>query len=607
MPEPINGVTTIDGSTDWAGGVDSVRVTTIQGELNPNGLARNQLAWLDNATVRDGGITPRGGYIETGTIANSSGFYQGEFMYDPFNVDPYLIIAIGGHILKVTVTPSFTVTDLSTQFGQFMPSSQDQFFFCQGEQFLVIQAGDNVTLPLFFDGNTLRRSRGITNTAVPPGTPGVNEIPAATAMAYYEGRLWYATGRVANAGDMVKGPSGTNAAPTFYGNNDSILNVTENPLVLGGDGFAVPAQSGNIRALFYNANLNSALGQGQLFIGTRRQIFSLNVPVTRSDWIGATNNNQPLMTVVQTVNGPVGDRSVVLENGDVYYQSLEPSVRSLLTALRYWNQPGNIEISAQENRILQFNNRALMRFSFGLDFASRLYQSALPQQTPQGVVFQALMPLDFIPMSSFGSNQIPIWEGMIEGLNMLGGQTGDFGGLQRAFLTVVSAADSSIKLFEMTEFGKFDVSAAAPNGARISWYAEFPAFTWGDPFILKKMVSAELWVDRIYGDVVFKMEYRPDGSTCWFPWHTWKACSTRNSCEDVHNPICYPITTFGEGNRQTMTLPLPPGACQTQNRRPSNVGYQFQPKLTVDGSCRVRGLLLHSEVKDRSLYQGIVC
>lgn len=590
-----------DGSMDWSGGVDSVRVTTIQSPLNPNGLARNQLAWLDNATVRDGGITPRGGYIELGQIA-PTGLFQGEFMYDPFNADPYQIVAISGHIYKVQISPSFAVTELSTSPALLMPAAQEQFFFCQAEQFLVIQAGDFSTLPLFWDGTTLRRSKGITNSAVAPGTPGVNEIPAAGAMDYFMGRLWYAVGRVVSAGDMVFGPSGT--AP--YRFTDAVLNVTENPLITGGDGFAVPAQAGNVRSVFHNANLNSQLGQGNLFVGTRRAIFSLNVPVTRSDWLAVNNNNQPLMTVVQLVNGTVGDRSVTQVNGDVYYQSLEPSVRSLFSTLRYWNQPGNIEISAQENRVLQFNNRALMRLGFGIEFGSRLLQSALPRQTLNGVVHDALMPLDFIPMSTLGGNQQPVWEGMTEGLAMFQGATGDFGGNQRAFLTCLSARDQSIKLFEMTEFERFDSNSLDPS-ARIQWYIEFPSFTWNDPFMFKKLVSAELWVDRIFGTVMFTMQYRPDGETCWLPWHIWKVCSAKNSCENVNNPICYPIQPFGEGYRATMTLPTPPIRCEAANHRPSNHGYQFQPKLIVKGYCRIRGLLLYAERLDRQLYAANVC
>jgi len=603
MPGPINGVALADGSMDWSGGVDSIRSTTIQSPQTPNGLARNQLAWLDNATVRDGGISPRGGYSLVGQVHDANGLFQGKFMYEPgTSTNPYELWAISGNIYKVVVSPSFSVTNLSAQFHLTLPPTLDQYFFVQAEQFVVIQAGDFTTLPLFWDGTTLRRSKGITNKAVAPGTPGVNEIPAAGPMDYFMGRLWYAIGRQVNAGDIVGGNSGTVA----YQFTDAVLNVTENPLVLGGDGFTVPTQSGNIRAVFHNANLNTSLGQGNLFVGTRRAVYSLNVPVTRADWIAATNSNQPLMTVVQLVNGPVNDRSVTQVNGDVYYQSLEPAVRSLLSAVRYFNQPGNIQISAQENRILQFNDRSLMRFASGVEFGSRLFQTALPKQLPQGVIHQAMMPLDFLPMSSFGSNQNPVWEGMNEGLQILQFATGDFGGLQRTFAAVVSGIDSVFELWELSEFNQFDDNRTDSN-ARIQWYAEFPSFTWGDEFALKKLVSADLWVDRIYGTVIFQLDYQPDGEACWLPWHQWQVCSARNSCEDVNNPICYPITPYGEGYRSMMSMPRPPTVCERGNQRPSNIGYQFQVRLRVKGYCRVRGLILYAEQLDRQLYQNLVC
>jgi len=39
--------------------------------------------------------------------------------------------------------------------------------------------------------------------------------------------------------------------------------------------------------------------------------------------------------------------------------------------------------------------------------------------------------------------------------------------------------------------------------------------------------------------------------------------------------------------------------------RPGNVGYQMQPRLTVKGFCRVRGLLLHAEQVERKLYTNL--
>jgi hypothetical protein len=603
MPGPRSDIVIVDGSQDWSGGVDSVRVPTLQDQSNPNGLARNMLAWAGDATVRDGGISPRGGYSLLGHIHDGSVLFQGGFLYEPTGADPYLVVCLSGHTYRIIPGPPASVVEISNP-ALLMPPTQTEFFFVQAEQFLVIQAGDNATLPLFWDGSTLRRSKGITNTAVAPGTPGINEIPAATAMDYYMGRIWYSIGRRANAGDIVDGPSGTLA----YQFTDSVLNVTENPLVVGGDGFAVPTQDGNIRALFHNGQLNSALGQGNLFIGTRTAIYSLSVPVTRADWIAASNTNQPLMSVALLTNGTVNDRSIVEVNGDPYFQSLEPSIRSLFSSIRYFNQPGQLEISNQETRLIQFNDRALLRYSTGAFCDNRLLESALPKQLPQGVVHQALAPLDFVPMSTFGSNQQPVWEGVFSGLQFLQLFTGDFGGLERCFAVTVSEIDSAIELWQINNSGsvKFD-SNRFDSSSRIEWFIEFPAFTWGDAMALKKLVASELWIDRLTGEVMFTMDYRPDSETCWINWMQWKECSAKNSAEDCNNPISYPLKGFGPGYKSTMTLPNPPVSCECSTRRPSNIAYQFQCRLTIKGYCRIRGFLMYAEPVERALWAGLVC
>jgi len=598
-----------DGSVDWSGGVDSQATTTIQSAKNPNGIQRNQLCWLDNATVRDGGITCRSGFTQLATIADRREYFQGKFMYSPTGADPYEVFSISGHILIYNFT-SGQLVDLTAAFShnvpQFNPGGDVEPFFVQAEQFLIIQAGDyqtTGTLPFIWDGNILRRSKGITNKAVAPGTPGVNEIPAAGPMDYFMGRIWYALGRQVSAGDIVRGPSGTLA----YHFDDSVLNVTENPMVLGGDGFTIPSSDGTvIRGIKHSANIDAALGQGRLFVGTRRAIYALNVPVTRTDWINATNNNQPLMTVVQIANGWVNDKSVTTVNGDLFYQSLEPGIRSLIQCMRYFNQWGNIQISANEIRILQYNDRALLKYSSGMYYDNRMLQTSLPVRTDQGVVSHALIPMDFVPISSFNKEKQPNWEGMYEGLDFFQINTGDFGGRDRAFATVRSREDSSIQLWELIAGTKFDHSTTTGEN-RITWVAEFPAFTWGDENELKKLVGAELWIDRLTGVVQFTMEYRPDGQACWIPWHMWKKCSTKNSEETVANPYAYPLKPCLESYFATMTLPLPPQNVCTATGRPSDIAYQIQVRLTVTGFCRLRGLYLHASKYGRKLYQNLTC
>ena len=598
MPE--SPVIITDGSIDFSGGVNSIKTTTIQSERNPNGLARNELSWLDNATVRDGGITCRGGYQPLMRIASSEALYQGKFLYEPSGANPYFVYSISGHIIKADPNTG-EVTDLTANFinsPQFNPGDGDYAYFVQAEEFLVIQAGDGVTLPFIWDGQTLRRSVGITNPAVAPGTPGVNEIPEATAMDYFMGRLWYVQGRTVSAGDIVNGPSGTAA----YNQRDSVLNVTENPMVLEGDGFTIPTSDGTvIRAIKHSANIDAALGQGRLFMGTRKAIYALNVPVTRSEWIAASESNQPLITVVQLNNGWVNDRSVVAVNGDLFYQSLEPGIRSLNQSTRYFGQWGNIPISANETRILQFNDRALLRFSSGVFFDNRLLQSALPKETSQGVVHQSIIPLDFMPISGFNRQKEPNWEGMQEGLDIFQMQVGDFGGRERAFATILSKVDQSINMWEMTSFDKFD------NGeSRITWIIEFPSYTWGNELELKRLIGAELWIDRMFGKVNFFLEYRPDGQQCWLPWHMWDKCSTKNSTETVQDPYSYPLVPCLESYFSTMTMPKPKEGCSATGRI-STIAYQFQPRLIIKGFCRVRGLYLHAEKVGRKLYENLTC
>ena len=611
----------VDGSFDFSGGVDSSKVTTLQSTLNPNGLKRNQLAWLNNANVRSCGITQRTGWQPLAKLLDS-GYWQGGYIYEPDNGYPYLVCQISGVLYSLLLQAPYTFTDL-TQGNPLLqnpsdPAQAEMAWFCQGENFLIIQAGDfynpgpvvpavtdlaGRTLPLFWDGATLRRSIGITTPAPAGILPGINELPAATCMDYYGNRLWYAQARAFSAGDMVGGPSGT--AGWHY--RDSILSVTENPLCFAGDGFTVPTNAGNIRAIKHSANLNASLGEGQLYIGTRKTIYQITVPTTRTDWINADSANQPSLTVVQLVNGPVGDRSVVPVNGDLYYQAFDPAIRSLRRAMTYFDTPGNTAISQNEQRALQVNNRALMRFSSGIVFDSRLLNLVLPEVAADGVniVHKAILPLDFDNVTNFEDRLAAIWEGAWDGQDWLQLFEGDFGGLQRAVGVIISRVDGSIQLWELTTDNRRE-----DGDNRVTWSPEFPAFNWsnsGLEFSLKQLCGGELWIDSVAGTVLMDVYYRVDREPCWRRWAHCEFCAAR--CEDT-NPVttAYPCEPFREGYVFPLALPEPqPGLCGDMGVRPPTIGYQFQVKIMFKGWCRVRGLLVHALPKMKPQYQGICC
>lgn len=596
-----------DGTFDFSAGVDSQKVSTLQSEVNPQGLPRNQLAWMTNGTVRGGGIRQRTGWIPNGAIHDGSAFYQGGYMYEPRDAsDPYLILLIGGNVIMYDIGTRAR-TNLSQAFDLYHPADVEQAFFVQGEEFLVIQAGDGVTLPLIWDGAILRRSVGLISPnnipgAYPLGIEPFNEIPAATCMDYYQGRIWYAQGRTYGAGDIVSSPDSGSAA---YNYRDSVIKVTENPLCLGGDNFTVPSNSGNIRAIKHSANINTQLGEGQLYISTRKAIYSLIVPITRTDWIGANVNNMPIQRIAQLTNGWVNDRSVVAVNGDLFGQSLDPSIRSLKTAVRNFSEWGNIPISNNELRALQFNNRELMRFSTGIEFDNRLWQAILPRRMDQGIVHDGIAPLDFDIISTLDRQLPPAWEGLYQGQQILQMFTGDFGGLERAFSVIVSTVDNTINCWEFTTDSRTD-----NEDSRVIWNFETPAWTFGKQFELKKLVGGEIWLSKVFGTVEVTVEYRPDGDPCYRLWHFYKTCFARNCEEDGLNPECgtYPEEkAYREGYRWPLVLPNPKAYCDSTGTRPTNIGYQFQLRVTIKGWCQVRGVIVYAEPYDKSIYQGLVC
>lgn len=613
---PNDSVRIVDGQMDWSGGIDSGRVPTMASEGFQTGLKRNQLAWVTNATVRGGGVNQRTGWRPLVRNATWPGIFQGAYMYEPSFANPYIVVAIGGRIYLIHVDSDNSVVNLSDAFpltwlpgqsGVSMPVDREQYFFTQAEQFLVIQAGDLTTLPLFWDGSILRRSNGIIGIGAVPGPPAnlspsqLNEIPAGGPMDYYMGRLWYSNGRQYTAGDIVGSQASGSAAYNF---RDSVLKVTENPISLSGDGFIVPTSAGNIRALRNSALLDTALGEGQLYVFTRRQIYATSVPATRTEW---ANTKEPLQRVAQIDFGAVSDRCVVPVNGDLFYQSID-GIRSLTLAIRYFQQWGNVPISRPEQRVLRFNDRALLRFASGMNFDNRLWQTCVPFQTAKGVAHQGVSILDFDILGSFGDKFPPAWEGIYEGLNFLQLLDGDFGGLERGFSFVVSKVTGNIDLWETTTQDRWD-SQVLNNGDRVTWYLETPAYTWNDPFLLKRLDGLELWFDKMLGTVNFMVEYRPDSQQCWIPWHAWKQCVAKDCNEDPEAITCpaYPVQPYCEGYRATVKLPKPPIQCEFNNARPTTEGYQFQIRLTIKGWCRVRGIRIFAIPLADQPYLGMVC
>jgi hypothetical protein len=596
----------VDGQFSFESGIYGDRVRTIASQQLPTGIPRNGLAWLVNGTVRGGGITQRTGWNPVVQDAPwPLATFQGAFMLERDFGDPYIVLAIGGSLWRARVDTDNSVQDLSALFGPglTMPPTEPQAYFAESAGlFLVWQAGDLATNPIFFwdDGSTLigmRRSAGF----IAVNNAG-NEIPPATAMDFAQQRLWYAIGQRYIAGDINQSQvSGT--AP--FGYRDATLKVTENPVASGGDAFSVPTSAGNIRALRHSSNLDTQLGESQMFVFTRKAVYACVAPITRDDWTKATLDLMPLQKVVLTAGGTYAERSVVPVNGDLFFNAPpNGDIRSLTLAVRNFQQWGQVPLSRQENRILAFNDRSMLRFCSGCQFDNRLLEATRPQLTPVGVACQSILPLDFDLVATLTERQPPAWEGSAQGLLVLQLLSGDFGGRERAFAIVWSEAHSAIEIWELTNDSRFD------NGNRIGTTIEFPALTWGNQNQLKELESFELEMSKMLGTVEFTLSYRPDFFPCYLPWRSWKVCSAANCSEVIDDPCDasgYPIEIFCESFRSTMVLPKPPPICISASGRPSNIAFQFQMKLSFRGYCEINSARAYAIPRSRPPFSGLVC
>lgn len=578
---------------DFSGGVDSHRVPLIASPANPNGLKPNQLAWLINGSVRNGGITQRTGWTRLFAFPHTAAFQEAK-MYSPDSGFPYIIAQIGGRTFLGRVDTDNSVQEVTIA-GDANPATLPQNWMCQAELFMIIQ--DGVSTPLVWDGSVLRRIGAV---------PGVTSpLPTAESMDYYMGRVWLALGREYVAGNIIA--PNLSAAP--YRGRETVLNFNENTYLNGGGAFIVPDNAGNVRALAHAASLDTQLGQGLLFVFTRSSIFSVNVPVERADWAAL---EEPAQRVANINFGTTSDRSIVKLNGDLFFQ-YTGGVSTLAMAIRYFQQWSNTPISSEMHRATELNDRELLRYGSGIEFDNRVLQTVLPEETPVGVAHAAIMSLDLELLNSLSERLPPAWEGVQQGVKILRLLEGDFGGRQRAFAIVYSELNEQIECWELTNSERFDVNVVTAdndNGeVRVEWTIETPSYTWDQPFMLKELESMELWVDKLFGEVEFTVYFRPDQHPCWLFWHQWKECAARNECDltTAEVPCTYPQQTYREQYRSMMVLPKPVAGCNNTNSRPFKYGYSFQLKIVIKGWCRVRGLLVHALPRERQSFDGMRC
>ena len=557
-----------DGFLTLERGMDSGRT--------PASLPRNQVSMAINATFRGGHPRTRPGWIKRNLAFLDSdseldvdlvaGFMDGQFQgasfYEGGMAASSLVASISGRLYRISVEHGFRVQDITPTVAN--SARRTKAWFCQAEEFLLVNDGQSKTI-VYNGGTPWRLTKD-------------NELPVGTCMAYGQGRVWVAlpNGYSFAAGDLVYSASGTPES----GFRDSLLKITENDFLSEGGHFAVPPNSGGIKALQFTNNLDTSMGQGPMLVFTPNLIASIQAPIDRTAW---KDLEYPIATVALQGYGALSDRSVAVVNGDVFYRS-EDGIRSFAIARREFGQWGNTPVSAEMNRILERDSHNLLEYSSAIVFDNRLLSTVSPYWVQgHGVPHRGLAVLDFDILSRMHGSQPPAWDGLWTGLNILQLVKGRFNEEERCFAFVLNGANQ-IELWELSRDEPHD--RVEGGASRIEWSLELKGLDFDTPFSLKQLEYGEVFVEDLQGEITISAEYRPDEYALWVDWHQdgW----SEEAVEGMEIPATVdPPEVPRRQSRNKMRLPTPDDEADQVSDCSFRHFFRVQPRIQCVGHCRI--------------------
>jgi hypothetical protein len=420
------------------------------------------------------------------------------------------------------------------------------------------------------------------------------ELPAGRMGAYGMGRVWMSLpdGRQFMAGDIVGGPSGTQALQY----RDAVLHSSENSFIAGGGYFAVPGTMGQITAMIFASTLDVSLGQGPLQVMTPTSCFSCYAPTDRTTWQTVTN---PILTQSLIGKGSVSQWSTVNANGDIMFRATD-GIRSLILARQAFDTWANVPSSHEMDRVLAQDDQSMIGFASSIVFDNRLIMTCNPKRKLNGGFGSGgLIALNFDPLSNIRGKLPAAYDGLWTGLNASQLIEGQFDGVDRAYAIAALTvnATNSVEIYEICP-SPIDVFSSLPVFAEAQWPADdeiydnstVPIIWTGETSVLFKaskpgsqdfhrLIDGELQIDNLTDTVDFAVFYRPDQYPFWTEWFSWQECAKKDS--SISSPQFRPRMGLGEPSSKP---------CDVSTKRTLREGYTFQFKIIIQGHCRVLAL-----------------
>jgi len=520
----------------------------------------------------------------------------------------YLISAISGTTVTLTFqgfiipvgTPVQDNSGAALYELEANPASYDFVYGFQAEQFAILCAAP--ARNIIYDGSSGRPAN-------------VSEIPPMVFGLYNWGRIWAVQqdGKTFVASDLVGGPSGTYA----YNYKDAVLKMTENTYLAGGGSFTSPTGARTLTGLARLATQDTSLGVGNLLVGSTNGVFSVNTPVDRTQW---QNTSYPIQTVGLDGYGPVGPRNGENVNGDWWFRSLD-GYRSYVVARRDINVWGNTPASFEIDNLIAKDDPNLLFYGSMMQFDNKLFATLSPLRTPQGVVHQGLAVINFDLISSLWNKERPAWEGVTTGLQIYQLVRSPLGNNERAFAFARNPVTTALELWEFETSGYYDTqnTGVAVNRAPVQAFLETRRMGFRASFensgsedavtYLKKLITAELWIDQLVDTVSVSVLYRPDQDPTWYPWETIQFCANVSQCGAP--PGCGVFMQQNPQYAAKKMLAAPAEVFSPLSQRYAHQAYEFQFRLVISGHCRLRKFKVHaapiSDTQEGALTNTVTC
>lgn len=514
-----------------------------------------------------------------------TGRFQGAGFYDYSGLQaPMAMIDSHLYIFDLQADDTAQVRDVTPTTGGYpYPTTLEFVHLFQAEPYMIVLGYQQK--PMIFDGANTRFA-------------GPQEVPSGVLGTYAWGRIWVALNdrRSFVAGDIVYGPSGT-PAQNFI---DAILKFTENDFLNEGGLFGVPNNAGPITSMLALATIDTSLGIGPLLIGTANSVVSVNAPTDRTTW---KNLTYPIQTISLIDYGPLGPRSTIPINNDMWYRSID-GIRSFLIGRRSTNSTalGNTPQSHEISPVLFADTQALLGFSSAVLFGNKARFTVAPRATDQGVVHDGQAVMNFDSLSTINLKQPPIWEGFNSGLPIFQLVKGRINGTERAFAFALNETAGTVELWELLPTGYYDTYRAISGGdttivrTPIATQLESKRFEYER---LVKLIMAELYLDDIVDDITLTIKFRPDEYPDWVTWATIRLCASISQCT-LTSTDQFSCTIFKPNARTyavRIRLPRPPEDCNVIVGMPLDRGYAFQFRFEGLGHFRLRKFRPHLRIQ----------